>query len=710
MSWRKGAVILLWTVLLAGAPAGCRQGACVFDTRTQPDRAAPADLASPDVAEPAPYLLEQEGDGFRYVQGGVVLFLTALPFSLSVYSEADLVLGSADGQSPAPFSAAEMVQSGESLRLDTLALLEDDGQSATFLLSADGHEERLQLTLSSAGDGIVDIALEPEGEFPDSFGFTFSLASGKHWYGFGQWSDLSHGVVEEKRFPQPFLLDTGTYVNEQLMTREGSNVISPFWLTATAVGVFADSHACLGISWNEDDNGLFRLHRVRKWGADEPLKLSLVVGKHTRDAYEKWVSHSWTVRPDLPVGARPPDVDFEKAIWTTWAQFKTAINQEKVLSFAKEIADHGYDASYIEIDDRWTPYYGDLDFDKKTFPDAGQMVQQIHDLGFLVSAWVPPFVIIEAKNYSEGTKAQAFLASESSDYPALIGWWATAFIPISAGLDFTGESGRQWWGKKVEYVVDKYGVDAFKYDAGEAQFLPHDVILAEGVHPNSYPDWYARWGHEHHAAEMRAGWFSQDVPVAFRQFDKDSIWGTDNGLAGVLTQYLAMGLIGYPFILPDMVGGNEYLQKADDELFVRWVALNTFLPMVQFSVVPWRESFSPEVNEMTLALMEKRKSVTAYILQLADEAAATQMPLVRPLFFEFPEDEQAYEIEDQFMLGSEILVAPVLVQGAVSRDVYLPEGTWIGFDDEAQVHQGPTTLSGYPAPLGSVPAFHRVIE
>ena len=701
-------LMLVWLVIaaLSSGVSACRQGTCELDTATSDEIIEAVDLAAETQAPRSEYVLEMGQGEYRYIQNGVTVVLKEDPFDLFVSTGGHVVLTTAGQTAVVGQIAASLVAGEEIWPLDRLELDEAEPHAVCFSLFSESHQQRFSLTLFPGGEDIVNLQMSPESEAPSSYGLTFSLESGRHWYGFGQWSDLSHGLVEEKRFPQPFLLETGVYANDKLITREGSNVISPFWLTATGVGLFCDSYAALGIAWNLENDGRFRLHRVEEWGADEPLKISLIVGENTREAYERWVAQSWEVRPDLPVGGRPADVEFEKPIWTTWAQYKVAITQEKVLDFAKAIADHGYDASYVEIDDRWTRFYGDLDFDKETFPDAAALVDEIHALGFMVSAWIPPFVILEAKNFDEGTIAEAFVASQSSEYPALVGWWDTAFLPISATIDFTTDSGRQWWGAKVQYVVDSYGVDAFKYDAGESQFLPTDVVFDEGVHPNAYPDCYARWGHEYFAAEMRAGWFAQDVPVAFRQFDKDSIWGTDNGLASVLTQYLAMGLIGYPFILPDMVGGNEYIQKADDELFVRWVELNTYLPMVQFSVVPWRDSFSPQVHQMTLALMEKRKTMTGYILQLADEAAATQMPLVRPLFFEFPEDESTYGIEDQFMLGPEILVAPVLHPGVVSRDVYLPAGSWTSLNDE-QIHEGPATLADFPAPLGTIPAFRR---
>jgi alpha-glucosidase (family GH31 glycosyl hydrolase) len=280
-------------------------------------------------------------------------------------------------------------------------------------------------------------------------------------------------------------------------------------------------------------------------------------------------------------------------------------------------------------------------------------------------------------------------------------------LPVSATIDFSRPAGDAFWGEKVDAVVRDYGVDGFKYDAGEVIFLPDQPLLDQGAHPNRYPDLYARFGLAHRGVEMRAGFFSQHLPIAFRQFDKDSHFGLDNGLASVVTGILSMGMIGYPFVLPDMVGGNEYEETCDDELFIRWAELNAYLPMVQFSIAPWRAGFSPQVQEITHAVMERRKALVPYLLELADQASQTQLPMVRPLFFEFPDDPVCYGIGDQYLLGSRYLVAPVLERGARTRRVYLPPGRW-KTTDTGDVLEGPITLEAFEVPLERIPVFERL--
>ncbi len=569
------------------------------------------------------------------------------------------------------------------------------------------------LAVASMGEQVLRLTVAGP-QTPSGCGFSFSIPSAGHWYGQGELTRERN--LRENQFhetSQFFPLDSGSYERPVLTSDEGTNVVSPMWLTQSGVVVFVDAYSFLNVSFNRDTNGLFKLHLIPREG-EPSLSVDLLVADNTVNAYRRWVAFPFQVRPDLPVGSRPADELFTQPIWTTWAHYKSKIDQQKVTEFAQQISDRGFQASYVEIDDKWTPTYGDQIFDTVRFPEPKQMVDAIHQLGFRVSAWVPPFVNGDADAWDAGIEAKAFVASSDPEveYPPKVGWWNSLGLPIAAVIDFSRAEGRDWWGEQVDQAAQLYDLDGFKFDAGETQFLPKPAAWGEGIYENAYPDYYAKWAMDHLGVEVRAAWFAQHLPISVRQFDKESSWGLDNGLASVLTQALAMGLIGYPFVLPDMVGGNEYEFQADEELFIRWMELNTWLPMVQFSLLPWRESFDASVSELTLAYMEFRKSLNEYLLELADEAGATQLPIARPLFFEFPEDPSCYAVGDQFMLGSRYMIAPGLAQGATARNIYLPSGSWqevkMPSGEAGETLQGPTVLTDWPAPLESIPVFKRL--
>jgi alpha-glucosidase (family GH31 glycosyl hydrolase) len=657
--------------------------------------------------------VRQTTDGISISAREARLDVYVKPVSFRLFRDDMLVLASAPGRVADAFTSISIGTGDAVPPVASARLASSSGQSVVLDLLDETGSPVGTLEISPSAPASFRLTLRPAA-ISGSFGFTFDIASGRHFYGQGQLTEVKN-PREELWIPtsQHFPLDAGSYERPVLTSDEGTNVACPFWLTATGAAIFSDTYSDLSVSFNRDANGRFRLHLLPRYG-ETVFQVDLLTADNTRDAYLAWVRHSWQNRPPLPLGARPPDDLFTRPIWTTWALFKQNINQLKVQSFFDDIQGHGLDVGYIEIDDKWTPEWGDLEFDPVRFPDPEAMIERIHAGGSKVSAWIPPFVMRTAESFQSGLDSNAYVTGgdpetgADPELPFLVAWWNSIFMPMAGIIDFSRPEAGAWFGDRIDSLVERYGVDGFKYDAGETQFLPKPADFPAGFLPNQYPDAYARWAMNHRPVEMRAGWFAQDLPVAFRQFDKNSHWGLDNGLASVLTQYLAMGLIGYPFILPDMVGGNEYGGAATDELFIRWVQLNALLPMVQYSVVPWRDGFGPEVLEATLAMEALRKRMSDVFLALADEAAATQLPMVRPLFFEFPADQATYGIGDQFMLGDRYLAAPVLVKGAVSRDVYLPEGTWKALDNDDEQHEGPVLLGNYPAPLERLPAFERL--
>merc|ERR1719483_1242996 len=182
--------------------------------------------------------------------------------------------------------------------------------------------------------------------------------------------------------------------------------------------------------------------------------------------------------------------------------------------------------------------------------------------------------------------------------------------------------------------------------------------------------------------EVRAAWRSQHLPIFTRLMDRMSTWDKKAGLQSIIPSVLTFGVIGYPFVLPDMIGGNAYSDMVsfsggaypERELYLRWLQLNTFLPALQFSVVPW--IYDKEVVTLTHKFLKLREKYIPNILKLAEESVQSGTPIIRLLWWVAPSDQEALRVGDQYMMGDDLLVAPVVVEGARKRDVYLPVGTW----------------------------------
>jgi alpha-glucosidase (family GH31 glycosyl hydrolase) len=164
-------------------------------------------------------------------------------------------------------------------------------------------------------------------------------------------------------------------------------------------------------------------------------------------------------------------------------------------------------------------------------------------------------------------------------------------------------------------------------------------------------------------------------------------------------------MIGYPFILPDMIGGNTYENQPDAELMIRWTQLNALLPAMQFSLAPWK--FGEECAAICRQYADLHTQFAPQIIALAKEATQTGAPIIRPIWWLGADDEQALVCDDEFLLGDDVLVAPVLQPAARTRDIYLPKGTWRDYWNN-EIFEGGRVISAYPAPLEKLPIFLKM--
>jgi alpha-glucosidase (family GH31 glycosyl hydrolase) len=294
-------------------------------------------------------------------------------------------------------------------------------------------------------------------------------------------------------------------------------------------------------------------------------------------------------------------------------------------------------------------------------------------------------------------KTSAHTTWETATDPAIIKWWNG----YSALLDFSNPMAVRWYNKQMDRLVRDYGVDGFKLDAGDMHFYPSDALSKEPVSPNRQCELYAQFGLRFPLNEYRACWKMAGQPLAQRLHDKNHTW---EDVQKLIPQMLAEGLAGYTFSCPDMIGGGDYgsfldQNKVDQDLVVRSAQIHALMPMMQFSLAPWRVLDVTHLNAVKKAVAI-RMTFAPEILELARNSTKTGDPIVRPLEYVFP--NQGYEgIKDEFMLGDTILVAPLDKKGT-RRQLVLPKGTWIG--DDGKTLTGGATYD-LEVPLDRIPCF-----
>ncbi len=361
------------------------------------------------------------------------------------------------------------------------------------------------------------------------------------------------------------------------------------------------------------------------------------------------------------------------------------------------------------------------------WPDPAGLVDWLHDQEIRVLLWQIPLLKDtedhpqQHADINHADDAGLCVTTDSGGAYRNRGWW----FPGARAIDFTNPEARTWWFSKRAYLLDDVGVDGFKTDGGE-HLWGHDVTTSAGetgdeaanAYPTHYLHSYHRFlrghGHNQPLTFSRAGFTgSQSLPAHWAG-DEDSTW---DAFRASLTAGLSVGCSGVAFWGWDLAGFSGELPTA--ELYMRATAMAAFSPIMQYHSehnehrqpladrTPWNiadQTGNPDVLDIYRFYARLRMNLIPYLAGLGHEAVETGIPLMRALALEHPNDPQAVDIDDQYFLGNDLLVAPILTPGITQRDVYLPEGDWRNLWTGEPTTQGWTTV---PAPIGVIPTFIR---
>ena len=461
------------------------------------------------------------------------------------------------------------------------------------------------------------------------------------WYG--------HGFNHDQAWPLEEITNDKFAVN---------NIQSPLWMNSNGQAFLADTNAALQVK--------FKSKEQLEILCEKDFNLRYFEADNLAQLWQKLKNELGWQRPQIK------DSLMGDAFFCTWTQYPRAINQERILEMAQEIRQYDYPCSTIVIDDRWESCFGELEFGND-FPAPQKMLQQLHDMGFQVLLWVTPFVNCESKYYKELENQQVLVPHIEGEQAATFRWWGG-----TAGLvDLSRNSGKDWYKNKL-LTLKEMGVDGFKIDGGDAKYMPAQEIANWNLDPSAYSDLLLEIFEEIAPGncESRAAWMSQNRNIIWRLGGKDSHWGEDNGLKALLNLSLHLSLCGYDALIPDMIPGRVQTMNSDDplvtdELMVRWTEISCFMPFVQFSYFPW--NYCESTERVIHGLAKVHKALEAYLAESAKDHSA---PLIRPLELAFP--NSGYEkIGDQYLLGPDLMICPVLDPGHKQRKAIFPNSDFV---------------------------------
>ena len=392
-------------------------------------------------------------------------------------------------------------------------------------------------------------------------------------------------------------------------------------------------------------------------------------------------------------------------------------------------------AKYEPVPDGRALKYEDFDFGGTPWPNPAKMVQDIHDAGLKLLLWQVPVYkkqgddeVQNAQNDldREDAAARKLCVTMPDDTPYTIpkgNWFPDSMVP-----DFTNPATVKSWFGKRQYLLD-IGVDGFKTDGGEfihrsdAQF--HDGTTGkEGVNRYSrdYTESYRNFVGSNGVIFSRAGFSGQHTVPCHWGGDQQS---QNSELASVLKAGLSAAASGMIFWGFDLAGFAGPLPSLD--LYRRATQMACFCPIMQWHSEPdggqFRELMpgaegnnerSPWNMEESYAapgfMAEMRywhrlhEQLRPYLWKTAQDCVRNSKPFMRPLIYEWPNDISAVNCQDEYLLGDDLLIAPLLEENAISREVYLPEGVWFDFFDGTEYTGNQTVTAGKD---GKLPVFTR---
>lgn len=505
---------------------------------------------------------------------------------------------------------------------------------------------------------------------------TVEILPDESWWG---------GVVRDGDL-MPYNSESYYFIN--LWGNNKGNQIQPLLLSNQGRVIWSEAP----IEYTVKDNKI----GLRSYGS--PLVISKSDGSNTLKGAFKYASSNYFP----PSGKSPDRLLFTSPQYNTWIELVYDQNQKDILQYANKIVQNGFPAGVLMIDDNWQEDYGKWQFHPERFENPKLMIDSLHQMGFKVMMWVCPFVSPDSDIFRE-LKAKQFLIQEvdGEHNPLIVRWWNGA----SSVLDFSNPGAVQWFKQQLQFLVKEYGVDGFKFDAGDSYFYTGPLKTYKSFSPNDHTLAFQKFGLDYPLNEYRASWKMGGQPLAQRLHDKGHNWGD---LQLLIPQMLLQGLLGYPFNAPDMIGGGEFgsfvnLKNVDQELIVRSAQVHALMPMMQFSVAPWRVLDQEHFMAVKKAV-ELRNHYIPTIEKLVDQAAREGVPIVRPLEYVYPQGDFE-NVKDQFMLGQNIMVAPLLQKGAKSRMVHFPKGNWTW---KGEVYSGGKQTEIF-ADLDELPVFEKVM-
>uniref|UniRef100_A0A3P9LZ81 Si:ch211-236l14.4 n=1 Tax=Oryzias latipes TaxID=8090 RepID=A0A3P9LZ81_ORYLA len=447
-------------------------------------------------------------------------------------------------------------------------------------------------------------------------------------------------------------------------------------------------------------------------GLERPLlQYSVCVAPHLRAAHQGAQQQLLQRNRELPS---------MRALWLPFWKLLTNVDsglkvERELRTFSNRLRRHQLGEGVISLSEHSTTLLSEMDHDflssKKRGPSKTRDLPLVKLLN--ISITLSPFMGVDSTRFhsslTDGTEAY-WLGLPSTPQGKLIPIMSRWRGNFCVKLNLTNPGAVSWFLDRLGLLQAHLGMEYVMLEGGEGDLFEEQALrpppaLAGDKYIELLADLATGMGD---STVMTAATRSSHKPLFVRMPPLQSDWSS-LGLRALIPSLLHHTLLGYNFLIPDAVGGSLSAEPvSDEELFIRWLEIAAFLPVISFHTPPWVCGEDQLLNLTRTYIAKHQKEVVPLIKKYAEEWQTTGNPIYRPMWWLSPTDPTTFTIDDQFLIGDEVLVAPVVEKGAVQRDIYLPDGGFQWQDSrDAQMFDGGTFLQDYPVPLEQVAVFFR---
>lgn len=436
----------------------------------------------------------------------------------------------------------------------------------------------------------------------------------------------------------------------------------PFYLSNRKYGLFVDNPGKVSF-----EVGSEKVSRVQFSVPGEEMSYSVVGGENL-----KAILNTYT---DL-TGKAPLVPDWSYGLWLS-TSFTTDYDEKTVLEFVDGMAERNIPLSVFHFDCRWMKEleWCNFDWDKSKFPDPEGLLKKLHDRGLKICVWINSYIGQKSPLFEEGAKNGYFIKNEDGSVWQWDKWQAGMAI-----VDFTNPEATKWYQGYLKKLV-AMGVDCFKTDFGE-RIPTEGVKYYDGSDPELMHNYYTYLYNkavydvlvETKGAD-EAILFARSATVGGQQFPVH--WGGDcssnyPSMAESLRAGLSFGMSGFGYWSHDIAGFED---QASPDLYKRWTQFGLLSSHSRYHgstayKVPWL--YGDEAVDVAREFTELKLQLKPYLLKMAQETHETGVPMMRAMVLEFPDDPTCEDIDTQYILGDDLLVAPVFREDGVAR-FYVPD-------------------------------------